>query len=154
MKKLPYKNVFVVVQINNNIKKIYFDEVINYKKYSDPDFYEHKKCMLEIAIVEDKSAEKLFMLLAQAYLNSMKVIQEFKSISNSSCFSSSDLCVTLIVDMHVKADRSGTIQIDTWAHDENSDAFNLIGKYASNATMRKFIESLSVEQQDLLFDLA
>ena len=41
MKKLPYASCFIVVQINKQIKKFYFNEVIDYKDYSNPDFEEH-----------------------------------------------------------------------------------------------------------------
>ena len=152
MKNLPYKNMFVVLQINNSIKKIFFDEVINYKDYSNLDFNEQKKHMYEMALMDDKSAYELFMLLCQSYLNSKVVIKEFKSISKDRCFLKSDLCVSLIFHLNVNADKSGTILIDTWAHDENSGAFNEIAKYASDAAMTKFVHGLSAEKQDLMFE--
>jgi hypothetical protein len=152
MKNLPYKNLFVVLQINNSIKKIFFDEVVDYKNYSDVDFDEHKTCMAQVAVVDDKSAEELFVLLCQTYVNTKAVVKEFKSIAKKNCFLSSEMTVTLIFDLHINADDSGTVQIDTWAHDENRDAFNEISKYASDATMAKFVQNLSVEKQDLLFE--
>jgi len=152
MKNLPYSSCFVVVQINNKIKKMYFDEVINYKDYSNPDFFEHKKTMLEIALVDDDSAEKLFMLMCQAYLNAKLVIKEFKSISKMKCNNSSDLCVTLIVDMHTNEDGGGSIQIVTLANDEKRDAFNYIAQFISDSKMQKHLDALTIEQQDLLFD--
>ena len=152
MKKLPYKNLFVVLQINNSIKKIFFDEVVDYKNYSDVNFDEHKTCMAQVAVVDDKSAEELFVLLCQTYVNTKSVIKEFKAIAKSKCFLSSEMTVTLIFDLHINADDSGTVEIHTWAHDENRDAFNEIAKFASNETMKNFVESLSIKQQDLLFE--
>ena len=140
--------------LSKQIKKFYFDEVINYKEYSNPNFSEHKKTMLEIALVDDDSAEKLFMLLCQAYLNAKLVIKEFKSISNINCKNSSDLCVTLIVDMHTNEDGGGSIQIVTLANDEKRDAFNYLAQFISDNNMKFFMQELSFEQQDLLFDIA
>ena len=154
MKKLPYTSCFIVVQINNHIKKFYFDEVIDYKDYSNPNFEEHKKHMCQLAFVNDKSADELFVLMCQAYLNSKAVLKEFKSIAKKSCGQSSDLCVTLIVDIHTKNNGGATIQICTLADDEKRDAFNHLAQFISDDNMKIFMQRLTNEQQDLLFDIA
>jgi hypothetical protein len=154
MKKLPYISCFIVVQINNQIKKFYFDEVIDYKDYSNPDFEEHKQYMCRLALVDDKSANDLFVLMCQAYLNSKAVLKEFKSIAKESCNQSSDLCVTLVVDIHTKKDGGATIQICTLANDEKRDAFNYLAQFISDNNMKFFMSNLTTEQQDLLFDIA
>ena len=154
MKKLPYSSCFILVLINNQIKKFYFDEVIDYKDYSNPDFEEHKQYMCQLAFVDDKSANELFALMFQAYLNSEAVIKEFKSIARESCNQSSDLCVTLVFDIHTKTDGGATIQIFTLANDEKRDAFNYLAQFISDNNMKFFMQELSFEQQDLLFDIA
>ena len=154
MKILPYTSCFIVVQINNHIKKFYFDEVINYSNYSNPNFEEHKKYMCQIALVDDKSADKLFILMCQAYLNAKDVIKEFKSIAKESCNQSSDLCVSLVVDIHTKKNGGASIQICTLANDEKRDAFNHHAQFISHNNMKFFMQSLTTEQQDLLFDIA
>lgn len=154
MKKLPYSSCFIVVQINNKIKKFYFDEVINYKNYSNPNFEEHKQFMCQLAFVNDKSADELFVLMCQAYLNSKSVLKEFKSIAKKSCDQSSDLCVTLIVDIHTKNDGGATIQIFTLANNEKREAFNHLAQFISDNNMRFFLDKLTIKQQDLLFDFA
>lgn len=154
MKKLPYTSCFVIVQVDSFIRKMFFDKVIDYKDYSNPDFNEHKKVMAQMAVVDNKYADELFMQLVQAYLNSTKVIKEFKLIANETCESTSELCVTLIVDVHVNEDDSGTIEICTLANDEKRDGFNYIAQYVSDEGMGVFVRSLTVMQQDLLFDFA
>jgi hypothetical protein len=154
MKKLPYASCFIVVQINKQIKKFYFNEVIDYKDYSNPDFDDHKQYMCQLAFVDDKSADELFVLMCQAYLNSKAVLKEFKAIAKKSCNQSFDLCVTLVVDIHTKIDGGATIQICTLANDEKRDAFNHLSQFISENNMKFFMQSLTNEQQDLLFDFA
>ena len=154
MKKLPYTSCFIVVQINNHIKKFYFDEVIDCKDYSNPNFEELKKHMCQLAFVNDKSADELFVLMCKAYLNSKAVLKEFKSIAKKSCDQSSDLCVSLIVDIHTKNNGGATIQICTLADDEKRDAFNHLAQFISDDNMKIFMQRLTDEQQDLLFDIA
>lgn len=153
MKKLPYKHCFVILQINNNIKKIFFDNVVNYEKFSNPNYNEHKSMTASVALVEGESAEKLFMLLNQSYLNSKKVINEFKDISKRKCVKDKNACVLLIVDIHEFEDGSGTIQICTNAFDDKKDGFNHIAEHLSHSTMENFVDSLSNEMQDELFDI-
>ena len=154
MKKLPYTSCFIVVQINNQIKKFYFDEVINYNNYSNPNFEEQKKYMCQLALVDDKSADKLFVLMCQAYLNAKDVIKEFKYIAKESCNQSSDICVSLVVYINTKKDCGASIQICTLANDEKRDAFNHHAQFISDNNMKFFMQELSFEQQDLLFDIA
>lgn len=154
MKNLPYTSCFVVVQINNSIRKMFFDEVVDYENYSDPDFTDHQACMAQMAFAHGQCADELFMLLCQAYLNANSVIKEFNSISVESCSKSTDMCVSLIVDINETYDGGATIEIVTLANDEKSDAFNYIAEHLSEKTVDKFVDSLTVEQQDLLFDFA
>jgi hypothetical protein len=154
MKNLPYKSCFIVVQINNQIKKFYFDEVINYRDYSNPVFEHLKQYIGQMALTDDKTAEELLISLCQEYLNSKDVIKEFKSIAKETCAQSSDLCVTLIVDMHMKDDGGATLQICALANDEKRDAFNYLAQFISDNNMKFFMRNLTTEQQDLLFDFA
>jgi len=154
MKKLPYKNMFVVLQINDSIRNIFFDELIDYENYSDVDFDEHLTFMAQVAVVNDDSARELFLLLCQSYLNTKTVIKEFKSMMKDDCLSSSEMCVTLIFDLQINDDDTGTVQIDTWAHEDKRDTFNDIANYASDVAMSKLIEGLSIEHQNLLFEIA
>lgn len=153
MKELPYKHCFVILQINNKIEKIFFENVIDYKDYSNPNFDDHKSMMASIALIKDKSAEELFMLMNQSYLNSKKVIDEFKKISRREKLINNNACVLLIVDIHEFEDGSGTIQICTKAFNDKSDGFNYMANNLSESTMHNFVFSLSTEMQDELFDI-
>ena len=154
MKKLPYTSCFIIVQIDKYIKKFHFDEVIDYRDYSNPDFEELKKYIGQMVLIDDKSAEELLISLCQSYLNSKDVIKEFKSIAKETCTQSSDLCVTLVVDMYMKEDGGATLQIFTLANDDKRDAFNYLAQFISDNNMKFFMKSLNTEQQDLLFDFA
>ena len=140
MKKLPYTSCFIIVQIDKYIKKFHFDEVIDYRDYSNPDFEELKQYIGQMVLIDDKSAKD--------------VIKEFKSIAKETCTQSSDLCVTLVVDMYMKEDGGATLQIFTLANDDKRDAFNYLAQFISDNNMKFFMKSLNTEQQDLLFDFA
>jgi hypothetical protein len=156
MKNLPYSSCFVVVQINNKIEKMYFDEIVKYADHTDYYLNAFKEYFVSIALSKDNDSEKevkeLYMFVAQAYLNSKIVIKEFKSISKTNCKNLSDLCVTLIVDIHEKKDGGASIQFVTLANDEKRDAFNYIAQFVSDSKMQKYLDALTIEQQDLLFD--
>lgn len=153
MKKIPYKHCYVVLQINSKIEKIFFENVINYKCHSNPDFDEHKSTMASVAAVKDECADKLFMLLVQSYLNSKKVINEFKQIAIKKSVTNKDASVLLVVDLHEFEDGSGSIQICTKAFNDKKSAFNYLGSHLNHSTMKRFVDSLSTEMQDELFDI-
>lgn len=153
MKKLPYKYCYVVLQINNEIEKIFFEPVIDYEDYCDPDFDEHKKCMAQVAAVRHKAGDELLMLLSQSYLNSKAVINEFKRKAKRNFVRGVDACVLLVVDMQEDTDGGGSIKICTDAFDDKRDAFNYIAEFASDSSMEKFVFSLSNKMQDILFDI-
>lgn len=156
MKNLPYSSCFVVVQINNKIEKMYFDDIVKYTDYTDCHLNSFKEYFVSIAFSKDydseKEIKKLYMFVAQAYLNAKSVIKNYRAIAKNTCKNSSDLCVTLVIDIHEKENDGASIQIVTLANDEKRDAFNYIAQFISDSKMQKHLDALSIEQQDLLFD--
>ena len=156
MKNLPYSSCFVVVQINNKIEKMYFDEIVKYADHTDYYLNAFKEYFVSIALSKDNDSEKevkeLYMFVAQAYLNAKSVIKNYRAIAKNTCEKSSDLCVTLIIDIHEKENDGASIQFVTLANDEKRDAFNYIAKFVSDSKMQKYLDALSIEQKDLLFD--
>ena len=156
MKNLPYSSCFVVVQINNKIEKMYFDEIVKYADHTDCYLDAFKEYFVSIAFSKNYDSEKevreSYMFVAQAYLNAKSVIKNYRDIAKNTCKKSSDLCVTLIIDIHEKENDSASIQVVTLANDEKRDAFNYIAQFISDSKMQKYLDALSIEQQDLLFD--
>jgi len=158
MKKNPYVNCFVVLKVNNSIKRIFFDEVKNYKNYSNVDFNNHIDDVISSAFTNDVAAKARLMLACESYLNSKHAINAFKADAENTCFLKSNMCVSLVIDIEVDEARSdessvsGEFEINVYAYDENRSAFNDIAILVSDKTMKNFVESLSVKQQDLLFE--
>ena len=59
MKNLPYSSCFVVVQINNKIEKMYFDEIVKYADHTDCYLDAFKEYFVSIAF--SKSSESGFL---------------------------------------------------------------------------------------------
>ncbi len=151
MKKLPYKTCFVVMKLNGSVRKIFFSGVENFDNYSNFNFDDHLQFIAKNTVDDDSNADNLFMLCCESYLNTKEAIKMFKADAKNKCFLKSQMCVILIFD--VNADENNlNIQISLSAHDENSGAFNDIAALVSDKTMTCFVEGLSVEQQDLLFE--
>ena len=151
MQKLPYKNMFVVVILNGLIRKIFFDEVRNFDNYSNLDFDDHHKFIAKLAENNDSHAENLFIHCCESYLNNKEAIRLFKIDAKKNCRLKSQMCVVLIFD--ISSDENElNIQLLVNAYDENRGAFNYIAKQVSHEFMKSFVDGLSREQQDLLFE--
>ena len=152
MKKLPYKTCFVVVKFNGSVNKLFFGEVENQDGYSEFSFDNHLKFIAKNALDDDDDSDNLFILCCELYLNSKEAINYFKKDAKKKCFLKSEMCAFLVFDIVV--DDSGlTIEISVNAYDENRGAFNDIAELVSHETMKDFVDGLSVEQQDLLFEI-
>jgi hypothetical protein len=153
MKKLPYKTCFVVVKFNGSVNKLFFSAVENNGNYSDFSFDNHLLFIAKNALDDDADADadNLFMLCCESYLNTKEAISNFKKDAKNKCFLKSEMCALLTFDINV--DDSGLIiDISVNAYDENRGAFNDVASLVSYETMKCFIEGLSVEEQDSLFE--
>lgn len=153
MKKLPYKTCFIVFKINDSISKFFFGEVDNFDGYSEFNFDKHIGCIVDTAISQDDDdMDNLMLLCCESYLNSKEAIKLFKANAKKSCFLKSEMCASLEFNIKTHDDDSFDVEIAVNAYDENRGAFNDIAAQVEHETMCTFVEGLSVEQQDLLFE--
>jgi hypothetical protein len=154
MKKLPYKTCFIVFKINDSVSKFFFGKVENFDGYSDFNFDNHIDCIVDASFSEDDDdMDNLMLLCCESYLNSKEAIKIFKANAKKSCFLKSEMCASL--EFNIKThddDDSFDVEIEINAYDENRGAFNSIATQVNHEDMSSFIEALSVEQQDLLFE--
>jgi len=153
MKKLPYKTCFIVFKNNDEITKFFFGKVENFDGYSSFNFDNHIDCIVETSLSEgDDDMDNLMLLCCESYLNSKEAIKLFKASAKKSCFLMSEMCALLEFNIKTHDDDSFDVEIEINAYDENRGAFNNIATQVKHETMSSFIEALSVEQQDLLFE--
>lgn len=153
MKKNPYKTCFVVLKINDSISKFFFGEVDNFEDYSDLNFDNHIDLIVDASFSEDDNdIDSLMMSRCVSYLNTKEAIKIFKANAKKSCFLKSEMCASLEFNIKKYEDDSFDVSIEVNAYDENRGAFDDIAAQVDHETMQCFVEGLSVEQQNSLFE--
>ena len=72
--KILYKKYVLIVKINNNVEKIFFDNVINYKTRSVDDCGMQEEYMAVMAVCNSDAHDQMCKLSCQSYLNNNIII--------------------------------------------------------------------------------
>jgi len=153
MKKNPYKHYYVTIKINDEIEKILFTNILNYNDLTNLNPVESVKFIGQFALANNKCFDETLMLLSQSILHSKIVVNDFIKTTKAACFTNKKACVHLIVDIHEQVKSGFTTKLCIEAFNDKRDCFEHIANDVSDKTMKNFVDSLSNEMQDELFDI-